>query len=124
MIKGQNGLVLGVVGFSIQYVTIKKLLMHLTNPKNKVIKITKETCVGTFSTMVDNAEVINSISMPREGIQGKDQLQQDKAAKNYQVACKLSNSVEIWDRAKHRLYKVIKTNADVFQWMGSLGQQM
>ena len=99
----------------------RKILMHLTNPKDKVIKITKGTCVGTFSTTVNNASLINSISMPREGTQGKDQLQQDKAVKIDQMARNLSNSAEISDSAKHRLYKVIKTNADVFSVDGELG---
>ena len=58
--------------------------------------------------------------MPREGTQRKDQLQRDKAVKIDQMARKLSNSAEISDSAKHRLYKVIKTNADVFSVDGEL----
>ena len=96
----------------------RKILMHLTNTKDKVIKITKGTCVGTFSTTADNPSVINSISMPREGTQRKDQLQM---ARKLSILIVIVNSAEMSDSAKHRLYKVIKTNADVFSVDGELG---
>lgn len=99
-----------------------KVLMHVTNPRGKASRITKGTCIGTFSTKVENSTVISSISMSSEEKSGVQHPQADKATRIDRMARKLSNSAEISESAKHRLYKVIKTNADVFSVDGDLGR--
>jgi hypothetical protein len=98
-----------------------KVLMHVTNPQGKASRITKGTCIGTFSTKVDNSTVINSISMPSEKQSGAQHPQEDEATRIDRMARKLSNSAKISESAKHRLYKLIRTNADVFSADGELG---
>ncbi len=98
-----------------------KVLMHLTNTQGKAIKIAKGTYIGTFSTAVNSNSVVNSISMSSEKTLGKEQVKEDKATQIDRMARKLSNCAEILESAKHRLYKVIKTNADVFSVDDELG---
>ena len=49
---------------------------------------------------------------------GAHQSQEGKAARIDKMAHKLSNTVEIAGGPKCRLYKLIKTNADVFSMDG------
>jgi hypothetical protein len=98
-----------------------KVLMHLTTPQGKAIKIAKGMCIGTFSTAVNSNSVVNSISMSSEKTLGKEQVKEDKATQIDRMARKLSNCAEIPDSAKHCLHKVIKTNANVFSVDGELG---
>ena len=98
-----------------------KVLMHLTNPQRKAVKIARGTCMGTFSTAINDDPVISSISMSSETTPGRESLKEGKAAQIDRMARTLSNCAEIPESAKHRLYKVIKTNADVFSVDGELG---
>ena len=98
-----------------------KVLMHLTNPQRKAVKIARGTCMGTFSTAINDDPVISSISMSSETTPGRESLKEGKAAQIDRMARTLSNCAEIPENAKHRLYKVIKTNADVFSVDGELG---
>ena len=67
-----------------------KVLMHLTNPQGKAIKIAKGMCIGTFSTAVNSNSVVNSISMSSEKTLGKEQVKEDKATQIDRMARKLS----------------------------------
>lgn len=98
-----------------------KMLIHVTKPRNQASQITKGTCIGTFSPEVEDSAVIGQLSTSMDQQSGAHQSQEGKAAQINKIASELSNTVDITDGPKHRLYKLIKTNADVFSVDGEFG---
>lgn len=88
-----------------------KLSIHVANPRNQANQITKGTCIGTFSREVEDSAVNYRTDINANG--PTVESQEGKAACIDKMARELSNTADIAEGPKHRLYKLIKTNADL-----------
>lgn len=94
-----------------------KVLLHMTNPREKSCEIGKGFCVATFSTDVAASVAIAqlSTSSPTSTDQSVRAAQVDKMLRE------MSNKAEVTEHQKHRLYKLLHDNATAFSTAGETG---
>ena len=94
-----------------------KVLLHMTNPREKSCKISRGVCIATFSTDVTTSVAIGQLStFSQTSID-----QSVRAAQVDKMLREMSNNAEVTNHQKHRLYKLLHENATVFSIAGETG---
>ncbi len=96
------------------------VLMHMINPSTEVCRVQKGTCVGTFSTVVEDAVFVGQLSSekPDTGTKSKNE---EVAVKRDVISRRLANAADLTASEKHRLYKKLHDHGELFSIDGELG---